>query len=361
MTTDPLKKLLCDLVAFKSYDAPEINRCIDYIHSYLKKADVETELLENQGLKILIAWIGPKDAKRTIILNSHIDVVQNDPKHFNLKEDGDKLIGPGIFDMKASAAVTMQLLVELKDTSLPCRIMAQFVPDEEVGGKLGTGYLVEQGYVGDFLICLEPTHLKLSIQCKGCLWLDVRFPGRTAHGSRPWLGENAVEKAFACYQELQQLPYIKASSPFFKQASVALTTITGGDSRNKIPDHCTVTFDIRYLPEQTREEVLAQVEPILIKYNADWKEESHGYPVVTKPDNPFVTQLLASTQKHWPDTVIFGQDGSSDARYYTPVGVPGIEWGPVGGNQHSFDEFIDYPALLKFIDALREFLKTVHA
>jgi succinyl-diaminopimelate desuccinylase len=325
MKTKELKTLLRDLVVFKSYEPREINACIDYIENYLKKGGVRTEVLTNGGLKSLVAWAGPAKGK-TIILNAHIDVVQNDPQYFSLKEEGDKLIGPGLFDMKASGAVLMQLLVELKDAPLPCRIMAQFVPDEEVGGKLGTGYLVEQGYVGDFLICLEPTHLKLSIQCKGCLWMEVRFPGKAAHGSRPWLGESAVEKAFACYQDLLKLPYIKASSPFFKQATVALTTINGGDSRNKIPDHCTVSFDIRYLPEQTREEVLAQIEPVLKKYNAEWRELSHGYPVVTTPDNPFVKQLFAATQEHWPDTIIFGQDGSSDARYYTPVGVPGIEW-----------------------------------
>ncbi len=353
-----LKKLLGDLVAFKSFDVPEINRCSDYIYNDLRKNGVETELLENQGLKILVAWVGPKDARQTLILNSHVDVVQNDPKYFCMKEDGDRMIGPGIFDMKASVAVVMQLLAELKDEKLPCRVMAQFVPDEEVGGTLGTGYLVEKGYRGDFLICLEPTNLKLSIQSKGVVWLELQFVGRTAHGSRPWLGESAVEKAFACYQELLRLPYLKTASPFFKQASVVLTTIRGGDSRNKIPDHCMVTFDIRYLPEQTREGIMAQIEPVFKKYGAEWKELSHGYPVVTLPENPFVQRLLKETQKLWPKTMIFGQDGSSDARFYTPAHVPGIEFGPVGGNQHSFEEFIEFPELLKFKEILRLFLKS---
>lgn len=352
---DDLKKILGDLIAFKSYEAPEINRCMDYIHTYLKNGGVETEALENEGLKILVAWIGPKDAKLTLILNSHIDVVQNDPKYYRMKEEGDRLIGPGIFDMKSSAAVTMQLLVELKDKPLPYRVMAQFVPDEETTGK-GTQFLVSKKFLGDFLICLEPTHLKLSIQCKGCMWLEVRFPGKTAHGSRPWLGESAVDKAIDCHKELQTLPYVNSSSQFFKQASAALTTINGGDSRNKIPDHCTVTFDVRYLPEQTREEVMEQIIPVLKKYGAEWKELSHGFPVVTTPENPFVQRLFKETQKLWPQTIIFGQDGSSDARFYTPVNVPGIEWGPVGGNQHGHDEFIDYPALLTFKEILKQFL-----
>lgn len=357
---DDLKKVLGDLVAFKSYEPTEINRCMDYIHAYLTEGGVEIETLENDGLKILVAWIGPKDAKKTVILNNHIDVVQNDPKYFSMKEDGNRLIGPGIFDMKASGAVTMQLLKELKNEKLPVRVMAQFVPDEETTGK-GTQHLVHKKYMGDFLICLEPTHLKLSIQSKGVLWLEVRFTGKTAHGSRPWLGDSAVDKAIACHRELQTLPYVNSSSPFFKQASAALTTINGGDSRNKIPDHCTVTFDVRYLPEHTREQVLDQILPVLKKYGAEWKELSHGFPVVTKPENPFVQQLFKETQKLWPETIIFGQDGSSDARFYTPVNVPGIEWGPVGGNQHSYDEFIDYPALLAFRDILRQFLKNCSA
>ena len=155
------------------------------------------------------------------------------------------------------------------------------------------------------------------------------------------------------------MPYTKGSSPLFKQASIALTKIAGGDSLNKIPDHCTVNFDARYLPEQTLEEIMAQIEPVFKKYGAEWTELSHGFPVVTQPENPFVQQLFKETQKLWPETIIFGQDGSSDARFYTPVNVPGIEWGPVGGNQHSYDEFVDVPALLKFKDILRNFLLKV--
>lgn len=349
-----LKELLKDLVAFKSYELVEINRCIDYIDNFLTEGGVETKVIENGGLKSLVACIGPKN-KKTIIANAHIDVVPSPPDAFKFSEDGDKLTGPGIFDMKASAAVLMQLLVELKDKDLPVRIMAQFVPDEEVGGALGSAYLVEKGYLGDFVMCLEPTHLNISVQSKGCMWLSAKFRGKIAHGSRPWLGESAVEKAFKCYEELRSLPFVKASNQFFKQASATLTKINGGESLNSVPGSAEVVFDVRYLPEQTILEVKKELDSVFKKYGAEWKGLTHGYPVVTEPDNQFVLKLHEITKEKYPESTLFGQDGSSDARFFTPHGIPCVEFGPSGGNQHSATEFVKYSSVVTLKDILAQF------
>lgn len=348
-----VKKLLQELIQFQSYRPEEINRCIDYINTYLTAANIATEVIENGGLKSLVARVGPLTGP-TLVYNAHVDVVQSDPSFFSMKEEDGRWIGPGIFDMKASVAVLMKLLVDLREKKLPYPIMAQFVPDEEVGGQLGTAYLVEKGYVGDFVICLEPTQLNISVQSKGVLWIEANFSGKANHASRPWLADNAVEKAFACYEALRQLPVFSRSGRLFKQGSVALTLISGGDSRNTIPDHCRVTFDMRYLPEQSREEITAAVSPLFERYDARWHELTHGFPVVTSPDNGSVTHLHRVTKAKWRDSAIIGQDGSSDARFFTPLGVAGIEFGPVGGNQHRPDEYIDVNALELFDKILME-------
>lgn len=349
-----MKKLLKDLIAFKSFTPAEINRCIDYIHDDLKKKEIPCEVLTNEGLKILVATVG--QGSRCLILNAHIDVVENDPKKFSLKEEGDRLIGPGIFDMKGSAAVIMELLKEIDRTKLKGKIMVQFVPDEEVGGDKGTGYLARKGYTGDFIVCCEPTHLNISVQSKGVYFAKVPLKGRAAHGSRPWLGDNAILKSFRLYDELQKLPFLKESSPLFKMATINLTKIQGGDSINKVPDHCEISLDIRYLPEQDRREVLRQIQSVCQQFETEAKILSEADPVVTPIDHPLVQQLHKICLKHDPKVILFGQDGSSDARFYTPLGVPGIEFGPAGGGQHSADEFIDYPKLLLYKEMLREFI-----
>ncbi|MBI2981205.1 MAG: M20/M25/M40 family metallo-hydrolase [Deltaproteobacteria bacterium] len=354
MDSYPIKKILRDLVAFKSYTVDECNRCIDYIHATLRERNIPCEILVNKGMKILVVTVG--QGKRCLMLNAHIDVVQNDPAKFTLREEGDRLIGPGIFDMKASAAVFMEILGEIDFSRLTSRVMFQFVPDEEVGGEEGTGYLAGKGYTGDFLICCEPTNLKISVQSKGACFLTITVEGKASHGSRPWLGENAILKAVQLYQELQKLPYISQSSELFKCASVNLTKIEGGDSVNKTPDHCRMTLDVRYLPEQEGDEVMGQIQTVADRYGATLGEIRASDPIVTRLDNQDVQHLHRICRKQYPDCILFGQDGSSDARFYTPLGVPGIEFGPTGGGQHSAEEYIEFPKLLIYKDVLKEFI-----
>lgn len=349
-----LKKILRDLVSFKSYTVEECNRCVDYIANCLHERKIPCEILTNRELKILVVQVGR--GEKCLILNAHIDVVENDPAKFSLREEGDRLIGPGIFDMKASAAVFMEILSELDLPELKNRIMFQFVPDEEVGGKMGTGYLVEKGYTGDFLICCEPTNLKISVQSKGAYFIKINLKGKASHGSRPWLGENAILKAIQLYQDIQKLPYLSASSNLFKCASANLTKIDGGDSINKTPDHCQIILDVRYLPEQEGEDVLGQIGEVVRRYDATSEIVRFINPIVTKLTDPHVQHLYRVCKRRYPDCILFGQDGTSDAHFYTPLGVPGIEFGPVGGGQHSAEEYIEFPKLLIYKDVLKEFI-----
>ncbi len=349
-----LKRLIRDLVLFKSYSPEECNRLIDFIRQCLDSHRVPSELLENERQKILVATIG--QGKNCLILNAHIDVVQNDPDRFSLREEGDRLIGPGVVDMKASVAVLMELLTEIDPKKLHARIMVQFVPDEETGGRKGTGFLVEKGYLGDFIVCCEPTNLKISVQSKGALFAKINVTGKAAHGSRPWLGDNAILKGIRMVDELQKLPFVSGSSRYFHTASVNLTRINGGDSLNKVPDHCELYLDIRHLPEQPLPEVKRQISSVTNRYPAKIEFIKHSAPVVTPEDHPAVRELLSICQRRHPESVLFGQDGSSDAKFYAPLDVPGIEFGPAGGGQHSTEEYVEYSKLLLYKELLKEFI-----
>ena len=73
--------------------------------------------------------------------------------------------------------------------------------------------------------------------------------GRAAHGSTPWLGDNAVLKAIDVFRRIETLPFSRESSELFDRPSINLGRINGGDALNKVPDECTMVVDIRYLPE----------------------------------------------------------------------------------------------------------------
>ena len=80
--------------------------------------------------------------------------------------------------------------------------------------------LAQEGHLGQFVVCGEPTDLAIGVQSKGVLVVRIDVEGRAAHGSTPWLGDNAVLKAIALYDQLLQLPFAAGSSRLYDRPSI---------------------------------------------------------------------------------------------------------------------------------------------
>ncbi|MHA6253254.1 M20 family metallopeptidase [Oceanobacillus sp. CAU 1775] len=341
--------LLEELIRIDSSSKAGANEAISYCEKWLKEHELPVKRLENQGFHMLICEIGQGD--HTVVLNGHIDVVEAEERQFVPRTKGEKLYGRGAVDMKAGVAAFMMALTQLKDKELPAKVMLQIVSDEETGGEFGTQYLTEQGYLGDFIICGEPTNLGIGIQTKGVLQLDITVKGQSAHGSRPWEGENAITKAFNLFEEIEELPFVQESSQMYDHPSINLAKIKGGTVYNKVPDQCEISLDIRYLPDQSPDEITQQIKGLS---DSIVKVHTKGDPVKTKEDNPFV-EVLSTSIKRITDleTVnIFGQHGSSDGKFFTPYGGSAIEFGPVGTDWHGENEMV-------YLDSVREYQKVL--
>ncbi len=133
------------------------------------------------------------------------------------------------------------------------------VPDEERSepGENCTQMMVRDGLRADFVVCGEPTDMLVGIQAKGVLMMRVDVPGTAAHGATPWLGDSAILRAVDMFRRIEGLPFAAESAPLFERPSINLGRIAGGDAVNKVPDHCRMDVDVRYLPGQHPEEVLA--------------------------------------------------------------------------------------------------------
>ena len=84
-----------------------------------------------------------------------------------------------------------------------------------------------------------------------------RGPRPAAHGSTPWLGDNAILKAHRRLPaRSRRCPFSRESSELFDRPSINLARIVGGDAFNKVPDRCRMDVDIRFLPGQDPEEIL---------------------------------------------------------------------------------------------------------
>jgi succinyl-diaminopimelate desuccinylase len=234
------------------------------------------------------------------------------------------------------------------------------VPDEERAdpGRNSTEELVSAGMRADFVICGEPTDMLVGVQSKGVLMLRAEVAGVAAHGSTPWLGDNAVLGAVERYRAIEELPFASQSTPLFARPSINLGRIQGGDAVNKVPDRCRMDIDVRFLPGQDPAEVLRQVRSI------DGMEVHvllERPPAYVDPQHPMVRTLLHAVGMHEPTVASVGRDGASDAVAFLEVGVPAVEFGPRGAGHHGPHEHVDVESLTDYRRALVDFLRLVGA
>ena len=63
--------------------------------------------------------------------------------------------------------------------------------------------------------------------------MRIEVSGQAAHGSTPWLGDNAVLKAVDVFRQIESLPFARESSEFFDRPSISLGRIIGGDAHQQ--------------------------------------------------------------------------------------------------------------------------------
>ena len=214
--------------------------------------------------------------------------------------------------------------------------------------------------MGDFLITGEPTDFHVGTQSKGVLDLRVTVRGKSAHGSTPWLGKNAVLLANEHYRRITQLPFANERNDLFPYPSMNLARIIGGDVLNRVPDRCTYDLDIRYLPEQDPKEITRQIRAVELPAEVEILF-SHE-PTYVPRRNPFVKVLREVAARHSPgDPVSVGRHGASDIVYFQRAGVPGVEFGPIGGGHHGPNEFILSSSLETYRQMVVQFVQILAA
>ena len=332
---------------------------MDFVAGWLEGRGAGLTRRDLGDREVLTATAGSGPVR--IVFNGHLDVVPGHPDQFAPRIQGDRLIGRGAYDMKAALGAMMIATANLADTPPPgVQVELVIVPDEERAqpGPNATEMLVDQGLRADFVICGEPTDMQVGVQAKGVMILEVVVEGRAAHGSTPWLGDNAIVRALEVYRRLESLPFTRASTPLFARPSVNLGRIEGGDAGTKVPDLCRMHVDIRYLPGQDPDEVLRQARDC----GAASVEVSISRPPAdTDPEHPLVGALVQCASRHDHSSMSVGRDGASDAVAFLQVGVPAVEFGPRGAGHHGPDEYVDIPSLMAYRQALEDFAATAGA
>src|SRR4051812_22657820 len=298
------------LVTYDTSNLEGMQSAAGFVKGWLEARDIEVTGKMHNGRPVLAATVGAASAP-TVVLHGHLDVVPGLPEQFSPRIQGDRLYGRGAYDMKGGLAAMMCAVRELAGQD---RVRVRFVcvSDEESEDEelRGTDHLVDEGYTGDFAITGEPTDLHVGVQAKGVLAMRIEVAGRSAHGSTPWVGDNAVLKAIDVFRGIESLPFARESSDLFDRPSINLGRINGGDVLNRVPDRCTIDVDVRYLPGQDAEQILESVRSLP---DARITRVFHREPVDVPRGNPFV-QVLGQAIAHVAEVgerISIGRHGAS--------------------------------------------------
>jgi succinyl-diaminopimelate desuccinylase len=345
------------LIGYETVEAEGISEAAGFVKGWLESRGIEAERDEVRGLPVLKAEVGPVDAP-TVVLHGHIDVVPAHPEQFEPRREGDRLYGRGAYDMKGAVAAMLLTTAAMRDQDR-LRVRLGIVGDEESEeeSERGSDHLVDSGFTGDFAITGEPTDLHIGIEAKGVLALRLAVGGTAAHGATPWLGDNAVLNAIDVFRSIESLPFARHSSELFDRPSINLGRIWGGDALNKVPDRCVIDVDIRHLPDQDPAAILAEVRELP---GVEARSLLTRPPAMVARDSPFVRALRDAAAEHHPgEAMSVGRDGASDAVSFLRVGVPAVEFGPIGAGHHGPAEWVSIASLETYRQALDSFLRAL--
>jgi succinyl-diaminopimelate desuccinylase len=347
------------LITYDTSQPDGIRAAAGFVKGWLDSMEVDVSTLDFNGLPVLMATVGDAEPPApTVILHGHIDVVPGFEEQFTPRVEGERLIGRGAYDMKGGLAAIMCALRDLKDLR-GAAVRFVCAPDEESEDfdRHATDDLVARGLTADFAITGEPTDLHVGVQAKGVCMVRVVVRGRAAHGSTPWLGDNAILKAIDVFRRIETLPFAAESSEMFDRPSINLGRLNAGDAVNKVPDQAVMAVDIRFLPGQ---EPGAILEAIRAMPDVEVVKTFIRPPAYVSRRNPYVRALGEAVRRAGQtEAMSVGRDGASDAISFLAAGVPAVEFGPVGDGHHGPDEWVSIPSLARYRQALVDFMRTV--
>jgi acetylornithine deacetylase/succinyl-diaminopimelate desuccinylase-like protein len=369
------EKLLRELIALPSVNPAFLpaqdphageQRVAEFLAATGAQAGLDVEFQPvAKGHANLLARLSPRGkVRQRLLLAPHLDTVNGAKEQFTPAKRNGRLFGRGACDTKGSVATMFTALCEMAqggqrpaDTEIT---FAGMVDEEH--RQAGSRALVASGITADLAIVGEPTRLAVVTAHKGALWLELETLGKSAHGSCPELGRNAVH-AMARIVDLLLTTYAaglhRRRHPLLGCATISVGAICGGTQPNIVPDRCTILLDRRTLPGETEAGVRREFMTLLhrqdLKAAFVKRDLPSSLPLETDPKLPLVARFLKSVGQRKPVGVRY----FCDASVLGHGGIPSVVFGPGDIAQaHTADEWISLEALERGKGLLRRFLET---
>lgn len=331
-------------------------------------ADVTIDDVVDGRANVYARFAGSSD--RSVTIDVHLDTVgvehmTGDP--FDGRIADDRVYGRGAVDTKATLAVVLSVLEELRTDGrrpVPTVNLVGTI-GEEMGGLLGAtryrDWLEENGTRVHQLIVAEPTLCAPVHGHMGGVGLEITVRGHAAHSSKPQLGKNAISAAarIVVAVDAEQVRLTKlAPSTAVGNGTFSVTEMSGGLARNIIPDCCLLYAGRRTAPGEDPAQIFAELSELVrnaalpLEVDIDLANGMASAAFYQDPDTPIV-RTLAHHAGTSPDVATYG----SNALRYDTIADEIVIFGPGSIDQaHQAVEWIDIAELARAADVYRSFL-----
>lgn len=342
-------------------NAPHAERTAELIQAFgfdAEKHVVPTQQVKDYGMESITNLIVRRPygtGGKTIALNAHGDVVppgegwSKDPYGAEI-EDG-KMYGRATAVSKSDFSTFTFAVRALEAVAKPAQgaVELHFTYDEEFGGLLGPGWLLEQGLTQPDLMVAAGFSYEVVTAHNGCLQMEVTVHGKMAHAAVPHTGVDALQAAVAImnglYAENVKYQQVLSKVPGIKHPYLNIGRIEGGTNTNVIPGKVVLKLDRRMIPEENPAEVEASIRAVIAQAVEAFNTE-HSYQgddavrvqikrlLLANAMTPLAgnAPLVDAIQKH--GEAVFGEKPPAvgtplytDVRLYVERGIPGVIYG----------------------------------
>ena len=342
-------------------NAPHAERTAELLKDFgfeAEKYPVPSNEVQDYGLESITNLIvrrkyGPG---KTIALNAHGDVVPPgegwSKNPYGGEIENGKIFGRASavskcdFSTFTFAARALEAVNVASQHQLHGTLELHFTYDEEFGGLLGPGWLLEHGHTKPDLMMAAGFSYQVVTAHNGCLQMEVTVQGEMAHAAIPDSGTDALQGAVHILQALLALntEYLKTTSAVegISHPYLNVGQIHGGTNTNVVPGKVVFKLDRRMIPEEDPVEVEASIRQTIEKAAQSFNPPRGGKQLkvdikrilLAKSMKPLVGNkpLVDAVQKH--GETIFGEPipavGTplyTDVRLYVERGIPGVIYG----------------------------------
>jgi succinyl-diaminopimelate desuccinylase len=383
---EELITLALDLLAIDTSNPPgDTREIVTEIEGVLDPLPVDVERFAVDPAKpnLLVGIPGKSD--RTLLYNGHLDTVPFEADAWTHDPLGervdDRVYGRGATDMKGAVA-SMLLAIQAfaaADAEPPVTLLFAFVSDEEVGGDAGLTALLEAEQLdADACVIGEPTcesgRHSVTVADRGSIWLTLEASGEGAHGSRPMLGINAVDRLYDAVETLRDRfgsrrleidpdvePIIDESVAYyapslgedvardlFRYPSINLGVLEGGDAINSVPQSARAEIDIRLTAGVETPDVLSEIRSCVADCEGiTITDVAWSVGTAEEADSPLV-EAVTSTAADVTGERVFRRSatGGGDAKTLRNAGIPTVEFALGTDTVHAPDEYVPVDVLV---------------